>query len=207
MILGRQLIESYEENEKLFSTGNDELDDLLEEVYYSGISDGYDYAQKEFAEKKEKSKLDLQDRLDRKLIRKINKKFKVNSDEIIRDYENVLKNPNLSEKDRKSIEGLIDQEKLADGKISEDEYIEKHPRAKRGSRVLERSLAGASLASGATGLGFGMAALSKLRKDPAKAKKIAKRGAIPALASVGLMTAAVATNNYRDKKAEKKNKK
>ena len=45
----------YEEDEKLFSTGNEELDNILEEVYYSGISDGYDYFQKEFA-KKEKEK-------------------------------------------------------------------------------------------------------------------------------------------------------
>jgi hypothetical protein len=40
-----------EESQKLFSTGNSELDDLLTEVYFSGIEDGYDYAQKEFAEK------------------------------------------------------------------------------------------------------------------------------------------------------------
>lgn len=40
---------NYEESEKLFSTGNEELDDILEEVYYSGIEDGYDYAQKEFS--------------------------------------------------------------------------------------------------------------------------------------------------------------
>lgn len=39
----------YEEDEKLFSTGDEELDDILEEVYYSGIEDGYDYAQREFA--------------------------------------------------------------------------------------------------------------------------------------------------------------
>jgi len=38
-----------EESQKLFSTGDSELDDLLTEVYYSGIEDGYDYAQKEFA--------------------------------------------------------------------------------------------------------------------------------------------------------------
>ena len=37
------------EDEKLFSTGDSELDDILEEVYYSGVEDGYDYAQKEFA--------------------------------------------------------------------------------------------------------------------------------------------------------------
>ena len=46
MIIGRNY---YEENQKLFSTGNEDLDTILEEVYYSGIEDGYDYAQKEFA--------------------------------------------------------------------------------------------------------------------------------------------------------------
>ena len=40
----------YVEDERLFSTGDSELDDILEEVYYSGIEDGYDYAQKEFAQ-------------------------------------------------------------------------------------------------------------------------------------------------------------
>ena len=44
----------YKENEKLFSTGDSELDELLEEVYYSGIEDGYDYAQREYAEKESK---------------------------------------------------------------------------------------------------------------------------------------------------------
>lgn len=51
MIIGKNY---YEESQKLFSTGDSELDDLLEEVYYSGIEDGYDYAQKEFAEKEVK---------------------------------------------------------------------------------------------------------------------------------------------------------
>ncbi len=46
MIIGRNY---YEESQKLFSTGDSELDDILEEVYYSGIGDGYDYAQREFA--------------------------------------------------------------------------------------------------------------------------------------------------------------
>jgi len=53
MITGKQFIESFED-EKLFSTGDSELDDILEEVYYSGIEDGYDYAQREFSEKEEK---------------------------------------------------------------------------------------------------------------------------------------------------------
>ena len=36
--------------QKLFSTGNPELDDLLQEVYYSGLEDGYNYAQREFSD-------------------------------------------------------------------------------------------------------------------------------------------------------------
>ena len=36
--------------QKLFSTGNNDLDLLLEEVYYSGIEDGYSYAQREFSD-------------------------------------------------------------------------------------------------------------------------------------------------------------
>ena len=47
---------NYEENEKLFSTGNSELDDILQEVYYSGLEDGYDYAQKEFAQAQDSEK-------------------------------------------------------------------------------------------------------------------------------------------------------
>ena len=43
---------NYEEDEKLFSTGDDELDEILEEVYYSGLEDGYDYAQREFSKRK-----------------------------------------------------------------------------------------------------------------------------------------------------------
>ena len=51
MIIGRNLIEKmYSENEeiqdeKLYSTGDDELDDLLEKAF----CEGYEYAQKEFA--------------------------------------------------------------------------------------------------------------------------------------------------------------
>ncbi len=40
-------IENENNMEKLFSTGNEDLDDILEEVYYSGIEDGYDYAHQE----------------------------------------------------------------------------------------------------------------------------------------------------------------
>lgn len=41
----------YEEDERFFSTGNEELDDILTEVYYSGIESGYEYAQREFTSK------------------------------------------------------------------------------------------------------------------------------------------------------------
>lgn len=46
----------YEEDEKLFSTGDSELDNILEEVYYSGIESGYEYAQKEFAQTQDSEK-------------------------------------------------------------------------------------------------------------------------------------------------------
>lgn len=52
MITGKELAEKlysenekYYESEKLYSTGDDELDDLLERAF----CDGYEYAQREFA--------------------------------------------------------------------------------------------------------------------------------------------------------------
>lgn len=63
--LGSHSVRAFSENnnmtgkEKLFSTGNSELDNLLTEVYYSGIEDGYDYAQKEFAKKEGDSKAEV----------------------------------------------------------------------------------------------------------------------------------------------------
>lgn len=36
--------------ERLFSTGNEDLDLLLEEVYYSGLEDGYELCQREFSD-------------------------------------------------------------------------------------------------------------------------------------------------------------
>lgn len=58
MITGKEFAEKNfsQAEEKLFSTGNEELDCLLTEVYYSGIEDGYDYAQKEFAKKDSSAK-------------------------------------------------------------------------------------------------------------------------------------------------------
>lgn len=63
--LGSHSVRAFSDNndmtgkEKLFSTGNSELDNLLTEVYYSGIEDGYDYAQKEFAKKEGDSKTEV----------------------------------------------------------------------------------------------------------------------------------------------------
>ena len=45
MIIGRQFVENQYEDEKLYSTGNDELDEMLEKAF----CEGYEYAQKEFA--------------------------------------------------------------------------------------------------------------------------------------------------------------
>jgi len=76
MIIGRNY---YEESQKLFSTGNEDLDAILEEVYYSGIEDGYDYAQKEFAEK-------TTTRKERKELVKAIKKEKLSKE----DLESIL---------------------------------------------------------------------------------------------------------------------
>jgi len=42
-----RLYSNYQEEERLYSTGNDELDDLLERAF----CEGYEYAQREFAKK------------------------------------------------------------------------------------------------------------------------------------------------------------
>ena len=47
MIIGRNLIDEEYYGERLYSTGDYELDDLLERAF----CDGYEYAQREFAGK------------------------------------------------------------------------------------------------------------------------------------------------------------
>ena len=49
MIIGRDLINEYYEDERLYSTGDDYLDDLLERAF----CEGYEYAQYEFADKED----------------------------------------------------------------------------------------------------------------------------------------------------------
>lgn len=49
MITGKELINEYYESEKLYSTGNDDLDNLLERAF----CEGYEYAQYEFSKKDE----------------------------------------------------------------------------------------------------------------------------------------------------------
>jgi hypothetical protein len=44
MIIGRQLVDEYYEDERLYSTGDDYLDELLEKAF----CEGYEYAQREF---------------------------------------------------------------------------------------------------------------------------------------------------------------
>ncbi len=45
MIIGRQLVDEYYEDERLYSTGDDYLDELLEKAF----CEGYEYAQREYA--------------------------------------------------------------------------------------------------------------------------------------------------------------
>jgi hypothetical protein len=52
MITGYDLINEYYEDEKLYSTGDSDLDDLLERAF----SEGYEYAQREFGNKENKRK-------------------------------------------------------------------------------------------------------------------------------------------------------
>ncbi len=49
MITGYELINGYYEDEKLYSTGDSELDDLLEKAF----CDGYEYYQREFSSLKQ----------------------------------------------------------------------------------------------------------------------------------------------------------
>jgi hypothetical protein len=61
MITGYDLINKYYEDEKLYSTGDDYLDDLLEKAF----CEGYEYAQREFAEESDKDvKLNKEDERD-----------------------------------------------------------------------------------------------------------------------------------------------
>ena len=63
MITGYDLVNSYYEDEKLYSTGDDDLDDLLERAF----CEGYSYAQKEFNSKAQKAmrrKWDLEQAMD-----------------------------------------------------------------------------------------------------------------------------------------------
>lgn len=115
MIIGKDLYNSYyEEDEKLFSTGDSELDDLLTEVYYSGLEDGYDYAQKEFS-----SKLKLGTRLQAKAIEKSDRKEKARREEF---------DKNVASFDDDMDKGFYqDALKLRQGKMTEDEFIAKHP--------------------------------------------------------------------------------
>ena len=124
MISGKDFAEKcfsqVEESEKLFSTGNEELDSILEEVYYSGIEDGYDYAQKEFS-----SKLKLGTRLQNKFL----EKKKLSNKEAIEEYTK-MRDKAIKEGDEDEAEAwqsYIDGVMLNRGEMTEDEYIKKYP--------------------------------------------------------------------------------
>lgn len=77
----------------------------------------------------EKSKLNWGTRMDLKIINSNNKVFDGNCDDNIKQYKKALKDPNLSEKQKKTLLNLIDKEKLAAGKMTEEKYILKYPKA------------------------------------------------------------------------------
>ena len=190
----------YEEDEKLFSTGDEELDDILEEVYYSGIEDGYDYAQKEFAEK---SKLDFATRQDIKFINKINKKTGSKSEDNIDIYKKFVDDPKVPEKQKKIYRTLIDEENLASGKMSEDDFIKKYPRLARGQHTAEFAALGVSGAAGITGMALANRGMKYVNKDIKKAKKLTKAALVPAAVSAAGFVAAEGIKYHKDKKAEK----
>ena len=82
--------------------------------------------EREFAEK---SKLNWGTRMDLKIINHNNKKLDGNCNDNIKQYKKALKDPNLSDKQKEILSNLIDKEKLAAGKMTEDEYISKYPKA------------------------------------------------------------------------------
>lgn len=82
--------------------------------------------EREFAEK---SKLNWGTRMDLKIINRNNKMFDGNCDDNIKQYKKALKDPNLSEKQKKTLLNLIDKEKIAAGKMTEEKYISKYPKA------------------------------------------------------------------------------
>ena len=105
MIIGKNY---YEESQKLFSTGNDELDDILEEVYYSGIEDGYDYAQKEFANaRKVKKAVTMATKDFEKAIRDISDKDQVW--EVYRKHRKKFENKKLIRDARKGLKKEYDE--------------------------------------------------------------------------------------------------
>jgi hypothetical protein len=117
MIIGRNFAEKlysaneYYEDEKLYSTGDDYLDDLLEKAF----CDGYEYAQREFTKP-------VDDPLLKKQILKTVSKMKKNSpkthDEVLKAYRNLPKSI------RRNSKGSIDnlEEMVAntkDGRFNE----------------------------------------------------------------------------------------
>ena len=73
MTTGYDLINSYYESEKLYSTGDSDLDDLLEKAF----CDGYEYAQREFGNPQNKAaKKELEMKKGLELIKKFPESFK-----------------------------------------------------------------------------------------------------------------------------------
>ena len=92
MITGYDLVNSYYEDEKLYSTGDDNLDNLLERAF----CDGYEYAQKEFAAYKDPTANIQKSRVIKELVKTANDKgFKgKNMDQVAKS---IVKKANFKE--------------------------------------------------------------------------------------------------------------
>ena len=133
MIIGQEFAKLFSENEelneKMFSTGNEELDTLLEKVYSEGVEDGYDYAQKELRQVNFSNP-------DEKMIALLAKDEEGLAD-MKKQYKNALKNKDLSDKDRKNLEGLLSTVEAVEDPESVDKKNQsaKQAKMKLGDRI------------------------------------------------------------------------
>jgi hypothetical protein len=174
--------DNYEVQEKLYSTGNDELDDLLERAF----CEGYEYAQKEFG------------RAERKERRESNRKMRElgisrsDRDDITIKKEQYKKNPEKF----KNIEDL-----------SSDDPETRRKANKENTKRLAKILVPVEAATGAA-LGAGLGSSQERITKSGKVKTKAGKGALIGTAAGAAFGAGLSALNHaeykrRSKKAEK----
>ena len=209
MITGKEFIKTFsevvEEEEKLFSTGNEELDALLEKVYSEGVEDGYDYAQKEFSNS------------DERWTRRIAKNEK-GLDDMIHQYKEALKDKNLSEKDRKNIEGLLatakkvkkDPDSFVDTKfikLKKDGILHKAMKdMEEGKYGKERAILGAAGSTGIGAVGYGIGRAAGLNRKASASVGAAGLAGSALGALVGGRISDAVVRNHQDSQIVRRDK-